>query len=176
MTQEQEKTQAAILKFTRRRGRPKTRILRPMNDSGTPELVMKRLMGETAEALDLCLERGVITREQHWCGIHLRWLYTLRHGAPGTRAIDLSHIAGLELQSDDPEWRHAREKEYNDAMRKLADSGHALLVMNICLYNERPKFLESSPRRSAAGSTLLKFRDGLDILVQHWHREPLPKK
>ena len=127
------------LRFIRRRGRPKAS--RPLNDGGTPELAMKRLLGETTESLDLCLERGIISRRQHWCGIHLRWLYTLRYGAPGVRAIDPTHLGGMETNLDDPEWRDAREKEYHDAMKTLTGSGHALLLINVCIHNERPKFL-----------------------------------
>jgi len=134
-----EQKSATILYFPRKRGRPKS--AQKGSDSGTPELAMKRLLGETAETLDLCLERGIINAQQHWCGIHLRWLYTLRYGAPGLRAIDPTHIGGMEVKIDDPEWRIAREKEYSDAIKKITVSGHALLLMNLCIYNERPKFL-----------------------------------
>jgi hypothetical protein len=163
---------ATILAFPRRRGRPKSARLG--NDTGTPELVMKRLHGETAEALDLCLERRIISREQHWCGVHLRWLYTLRHGAPGVRAIDTTHISGLETRVDDPEWRSAREKEYHEAMKKLTASGHALMIANLCIYNIRPKFLAvkkpatSNPFGQADMVAIL--RDGLDVLVSLWKR------
>jgi hypothetical protein len=162
----------SIVRFPRRRGRPKT--VRVENDSGTPELVMKRLLNETVEALDLCLERGIISREQHWCGIHLRWLYTLRYGAPGTRAIDPTHLGGIETVSDDPEWRSAREQEYHDAMKKLTDGGHALLLINICIH-ERPKFLDRRQMNLKPQDEITKLffslRDGLDILVKHWDRE-----
>ena len=168
-----EKPQPALLRFPRRRGRPKTG--HPLNDSGTPELVMKRLLGETAEALDLCLERGIISRRQHWCGIHLRWLYTLRYGAPGIRAIDPAHLGGVETSVDDPEWRRAREKEYHDAMQKLNDSGYALLLTNICIHNERPKFLiPCQPGLPIPHKMDLhapdRLREGLDILASHWGR------
>jgi len=162
-----DKAGSAIVNFPRRRGRP--RVSRPDSDSGTPELVMKRLLGETAESLDLCLERGIISGRQHWCGIHLRWLYTLRYGAPGTRAIDPTHLGGTETSLDDPEWRAAREKEYHDAMKKLADSGHALLLINICIHNDRPKFL--NVRKSVKVTDMITdLRDGLDILAKQWER------
>lgn len=162
---------AIILRFPRRRGRP--RSAQRGADTGTPELVMKRLLGETAEALDLCLERGIITREQHWCGIHLRWLYTLRHGAPGVRAIDPTHLGGTEPKVDDPEWREAREKEYHEAVKKVTRSGHVQMLMNICVYNERPRFLNlnrpvTQKRHLEISNSLEKLRDGLDILVKHW--------
>ena len=164
---------AQILSFPRRRGRPKN--IQKGTDTGTPELVMKRLMGETIEALDLCLERGIITSAQHWCGIHLRWLYTLRHGAPGVRALDPTHLGGCDIKVDDPLWRTARELEYHEAITLLAQSGHALLIMNLCIYNERPAFLsrlhgatfaQMKPRQRA----ILNVREGLDKLVTLWKR------
>lgn len=170
---------ATILSFPkRRRGRPKQS--RPSRDMGTPELVMKRLMGETMEALDLCLERGIINDQQHWCGIHLRWLYTLRHGAPGVRAVDPTHLGGITIKNDDPLWRAAREMEYHDAIHLLAGSGHALIIMNLCIYNERPFFLKCSelrqnlpkPDRIAATETaIIKLREGFDLLLRHWKRK-----
>ena len=147
---------AVILSFRKRRGRPKKNL--PRHDTGTPELVMKRLMGHTMEALDLFLERRLISQRQHWCGIHLRWLYTLRHGAPTLQAISPVHVGGFEAKPDDPLWRSAREKEYNQAIRLLAAKGHALIVLNLCIYNEKPLFLKQlsmqkwcTPKRTNIG-------------------------
>ncbi len=157
---------AVILSFPKRRGRPK--VTRPMHDSGTPELVMKRALGETIEALDLCLERGLITQAQHWCGIHLRWLYTLRYGAPSVRTIDPTHLGGAEIKTDDPTWRMAREIEYNEAIGLLAASGHALLIINLCVYNERPIFLRGASTQSE--NSLFAVREGLDALTRLWRK------
>ena len=166
-------TNTKILTFSRRRGRPKNN--RPQIDTGTPETVMKRLLGVTTEALDLCLEREIITKKQHWCGIHLRWLYTLRYGIPNVRATDLSFIGNHEYQSsesEDPLWRSAREKEYNAAIDMLTKSGHALLVMNLCIYNDRPKFLDFASNTSQKNTKNIKnakiLREGLDILAILW--------
>lgn len=166
-------SRSVIIKFPRKRGRPK--LSREYRDNGTPELALKRLQSETSEALDLCLDRELITRDQHWCGIHLRWLYTLRHGAPGVRAIDPTHLGGVEISPDDPEWRSLREREYNEAMMLLALSGHALMLLNVCVHNERPAFLRIRPRmtqkhavQAERGTRLL--RDGLDVLAKHWGR------
>jgi hypothetical protein len=158
------------IRLPRGRGRPP--VSRPSHDSGTPELVMKRLLGETAESLDLCLERSIITSGQHWCGIHLRWLYTLRYGAPGIRAIDPTHFGGIEISTDDPEWRKAREKEYHDAMKTVSDSGHAHLLISVCIHNERPKFLHMRTLKyhAKAMDGIIHLRDGLDVLVDHWER------
>lgn len=166
---------ASIIQFPRRRGRP--RQSRPSRDTGTPELIMKRIKQETAEALDLCLDRGLLTQEQHWYGVHLRWLYTLRYGAPGIRAIDPSHFGGRETKVDDPTWRAAREAEYNEAIVKLSDRGLAMPLLEICVYNERPKFLRwhdaaRITERQADENirAINKIREGLDLLADLWKR------
>ena len=140
-----------------------------MRDTGPPELVMKRLRNETAEMLDICLERGIITLQQHWCGIHLRWLYTLRYGAPGLRAVDPTHLGGLDIKPDAPDWRSAREREFNDAMEKLRQHGSASLIINLCIYNERPIFLEAGKSASKNARYLrAQLCEGFDILFTHW--------
>ena len=136
---------------------------------------MKRLLQQTTEALDLYLERDLITPRQHWCGIHFRWLYTLRNGAPGIRAIDPTHIGGMEIKLDDPAWREEREKEYLEAVKILYRHHCALLLINICIHNERPKFLSLhqavtekaavQARRSIEGLCL-----GLDLLAKNWNK------
>ncbi len=168
------KNNSKILTFSSRRGRPKSN--RPLIDTGTPETVMKRLLGLTTEALDLCRERGIITDKQHWCGIHLRWLYTLRSGVPGVRAHDIS-VTGNEGQKpvdyDDPLWRAAREKEYNTAINTLTQSGHALLLINLCIYNEMPKAIVFSPAGDKKNSCHISnnIRNGLDILAKLWKQK-----
>jgi hypothetical protein len=164
---------AHIIRFPRRRGRPR-KVLQG-KDHGTPELIAKRVNDETVEVIDLLLQRRCITPEQHWCAIHLRWLYTIRHGAPGLRAIDPTHIGGYELKANDPEWYSLREKEYNDAMALLASGGHTRLILDICIYNERPAFLKSNmpiqPHHRAIASAFLRcLQEGLDRLREHWQR------
>lgn len=154
---------AVILHFPRRRGRPKSSL--PKKDIGTYELLKKREQDETIEPLDLCLKKGLIDDEQHWCGVHLRWLYTLRHGAPGVRAIDPTHLGGMELKIDDPLWRNQREEEYHLAIKKLASTKKAEIVMNICIYNEIPRFLK---KRGQDIHCLIAFKDGLSSLVELW--------
>jgi len=163
----QEYRPATILAFPRKRGRPRKALRGP--DHGTPELAQKRRRGETIETLDLCLERGLITQRQHWCGVHLRWLFTLRYGAPGVRAIDPAHTRGFELKADDPAWRQEREQEYIDAINTLRAMGQALLVMNVCIYNERPRMLcgNEADAKSLCDFTA-RLSGGLDVLSGLW--------
>jgi hypothetical protein len=142
-----------------KRGRPKLPRL-PMNDTGTPELVMKRLRSETTEMLDMMLERSIIDVEQHWCGTHLRWLYTLRFGAPGVRAIDPLYMGGVDLEADDPHWRELREAEYAAALSML---GHRLanIVLAVAVHNEKP-----------ARNVVACLQEGLYRLTVHWCRQP----
>ncbi len=155
----------------RKRGRPK--IDRPSRDAGTPELAFKRAHGETMEPLDLCLERGLLTAAQHWCGIHLRWLYTLRYGAPGVRAVDTTHLGGLELKMDDPGWRAAREEEYHMALRLLGRE-RGQMVLGLAVHNERPAFLARPPSArlqawaARAEAELARLNEAFGLLEKHW--------
>lgn len=163
-------TQTNIIRFPARRGRPRKH--RPQKDLGTLELQKKRERAETTEALDLCLMRGLITPQQHWCGIHWRWLYTLRHGAPGVRVSTPTHIAGLEIKEDDPTWREAREEEYREALARIGAAGCAIVVTNICVHNERPAFLDIRSKKLLEHAvTLERFVDGLDVLAKHWKKK-----
>lgn len=161
-----------ILNFSRRRGRPKTN--RPLLDTGTPETVMKRLLGITTEALDLCLERGIITRQQHWCGIHLRWLYTLRYGVPSAHTTNLTYMESREHKPsdyEDPLWRASREKEYNDAVNMLTRSGYSLLLINLCVYNEFPRIFTSQSAKSLVYKEITeKISSGLNVLIKLWKK------
>lgn len=163
--------------FSTRRGRPAS--TRPATDYGTPELIFKRAHAETMEAIDLCRERKIIDGDQHWCGLHLRWLYTIRYGAPGVSAIDLTRIDGYAMAAaeDSPLWRHAREAEFAEAIALLRAKQKQLLVMQVCVYNERPHFLRRESLRAAYDSPaiarriereLAQFIAGLDLLVRLW--------
>lgn len=168
---QQIETKAQIINFNRRRGRPKNN--RPARDTGTPEMLIKRAMGLTTESLDLCLQRGVINERQHWCGIHLRWLYTLRNGAPTPKTTDFEYSDHGNIKTDDPQWKEEREREYGAAINLLTKSGHSLMLLNICVYNERPRFLNMSKEEMARNSesiaaNISRLRDGLDILSTLW--------
>ena len=108
--------------FNRKRGRPKVPEASERKDLGTQELIKKRAYQITSEAIDLCLHKGLITTEQHWCALHLRWLYTLRYGVPSVKAIDPTHFGGKELVSDSLEWRREREREYMEALTAIGTS------------------------------------------------------
>jgi hypothetical protein len=141
---------------------------------------MKKLLGETAETLDLLLERSIITPEQHWCGIHLRWLYTLRYGAPVIRTIDPTHIGGHDVKPEDPQWRAARELEYHEAVRNLTSGGYVALLLKLCVHNERPRFLNqtklSKRYTNEAVDMIMELRNGLDILAALWGRNGKKRK
>ena len=159
-------------------GRPKEQ--RPSEDIGTPELIMKRIHNLTEEAIDLCLQRQIITEKQHWCAIHMRWLYTIRYGAPCITALDLTRENGLALyEDDDPSWAQARNDEYEEAADLLKSKRRYQPVMAISVYNEHPRFLNQQTLRAAFDRPALRERinrdiyelkDGLDMLVQHWRR------
>ncbi len=168
---------SAAFPVGRRRGRPKHQ---PSTETGTPELLFKRAYQETMEAIDLCLERDIINDKQHSYGLHLRWLHTIRFGAPGVSAFDLTRIYGYDAgEEDDPRWRQAREAEYQEAIAQLHAIGRFDPVIQVCVYNERPFYLNrrwltsAFDNRRLAGRIereIMALREGLDALVVHWQK------
>jgi hypothetical protein len=107
--------------------------------------------------------------------VHLRWLFTLRHGIPNVRALDPTLSHGLMHKQDDPHWREAREKEYHAAMNALSSRGYAKIVMSLCIYNERPPFIAlhvpvSSEKKNVFAAYKKDVRDGLNFLAAHFER------
>ncbi len=170
--------------FTTRRGRPPTP--KPdAQDYGTPETQLKRAFGVTQEPIDQCFERSLISARQHWCGLHLRWLYTLRYSAPivTTRYTD-RHTASTPV-TDSEDWRELREKEYHVAAEKLRQSQRYEPVMRLCVYNELPAFLNPIFLKRAWDEPALAARlhtsrhrilEGLDILETLWKKPPASDK
>lgn len=164
--------------FTSQRGRPRKML--PQLDIGTPELRLKHALGLTSEPIDQCLEKRCITPEQHWCGLHLRWLYTLRYGAPSltARYTDRDSAPSL-MQQDDPTWRTLREKEYREAIRALKSENYYECVMRLVVYNEVPAFLNVRLQKAALTNhtlqtelqqTRTRLCNGLDVLAQQWRK------
>lgn len=91
--------------------------------------------------------------------------------APGLRAVDPTHLGGLDIKPDVPDWRTAREREFHEAMEKLRQHGSAALIMNLCIYNERPAFLQPG-KRGLKNSKRLRIQlcEGFDILFTHWKK------
>jgi hypothetical protein len=162
--------------FSTRRGRP-PRPTTHGHDLGTPELCFKRAHGLTDEPIDRLLHRGLISQHQHWCGLHLRWLYTLRYGAPSlTTHYTDSHYCNTAGE-DDPTWRTLREREYMEAAALLKSSNRYEPVMRLCIFNEVPAFL--NPRLQAQSLTRPDLSrqlgqrhqlllEGLSMLASHW--------
>lgn len=157
--------------FSRRRGRKRTTapVTRTLPDTGTPELRARRRCGQTAEPLDLCHNRGLISDEEHWAGIHFRWLYTLRYGAPTVRAIDLSETGPEIPQEENLAWRAEREQEY--ALAAAALQARRLLrpMLDLCIYSHPPAFLSTRPDNGFSHAakhqhTISRINEGLSLL------------
>lgn len=157
--------------FRSRRGRPRNAM--PTTDRGTPELRARSIQGMTKEPLDLCLAQGVIDEDQHWAGIHLRWLYTLRFGTPTVRALDPLHLGGRDLRPEHPEWKAGREEDYRLAMELLRERGACPVVPDLCLYAYRPLCLKGAGGRVdnvAVQHELGVIQEGLSVLAKSWGR------
>ncbi len=160
--------------FSTKRGRPRQPTT--TSDFGTPELQWKQVHGLTAEPIDLCLARNLISDEQHRGGLHLRWLHTLRYGAPRiTTCYTLPDESAMAM--DDPAWRSLREREYAEAIALLRAHRRHDPVIRLTVYNEMPHFLnpeicKQSWNRPQLASQLDRERqhihEGLTLLVEHW--------
>lgn len=162
--------------FSSRRGRP-PRPVASSTDYGTPELQLKHALGVTREPIDLCLERKLVTPDQHWCSLHLRWLYTLRYGAPSLTTRYADKDSQTAPEEDNSQWRTLREREYHAAAACLQQSGYYDPVMRVSVFNELPAFLNPALMRRAWAEPALAQRlqrshgvllQGLDVLVQEW--------
>lgn len=161
--------------FSTQRGRP--RSARPQNDHGTPELQRKRASGITQEPIDICLGRNLISESQHWCALHLRWLYTLRYGAPAVSSSLNRLYDAPTARPDDPSWRSARENEFAEAVNMLRNYKRYLPVAQLAIFNEHPRFLHETWRNAAWKSTHMReallreyqqVQEGLQLLESHW--------
>lgn len=168
--------------FTTRRGRPKA--VREDSDKGTPELQRKRAAGLTLEAIDVCLGKNLITQAQHWCGLHLRWLYTLRYGAPNVSSTMNRLYDAPTTRPDDPEWRSAREAEFAEAVGMLRTHMRYVPVAQMAIFNERPRFLNDAWRKAAWENQVMRetlsreyhhLTEGLNLLENHW-KPPMDKR
>src|SRR5262249_36923180 len=100
----------------KKRGRPKLRLVE--TDKGTEELIAKKALLLTAEPLDICLEKGIITDKEHWAGVHLRWLYSLKFGIHNL-TTRIPYISEFSARADIPAWKEQREREYALAIALL---------------------------------------------------------
>lgn len=160
--------------FSARRGRPKTGL--PEKDFGTPELQKKRLLNATSEPIDLCLFHQIIDDKQHWCGMHLRWLYTIRYGAPSITSRYTTTQWAPQYE-DSSAWRTNREQEYHEAVHLLRKMRHYEPVMRLCVFNELPRFLGEKHQQAALNDQYRlnahiiareQLCEGLNLLVIHW--------
>ncbi len=124
--------------FSNKRGRP--RKTTQEKDYGTNELINKKNLNLTMEPLDLCLEKRIITEEQHQAGIHLRWLHSIQFGIPSV-TVNAIYSKSYSTRCEDLEWREAREKEYSLAINILQGLKCKTQVIDLCIYNKTPAFL-----------------------------------
>jgi hypothetical protein len=133
------------MSFSRRRGRPK-KIITDAKDKGTIELQSKREYNVTTEPLDLCFSKGLINIEQHNAGVRLRWLHTLKLGAPSVSAYAIGELGGRVCKYEDSVWLANRQEDYNSILKELSKGGSRKIVVDVCIYGIMPKFLFSAPR------------------------------
>lgn len=163
------------MKYRVKRGRP--RQIHPKKDLGTPELAAKRQAGLTIEPLDLCLQRGIISIDEHEAGIHFRWLYTVIFGVPNPSISNPGYLGGKSLREDNPAWLRDREYEYASAKTTLQRLKATPMVPNVCIFSRYPVFLINAATIRDIQKSLfyneeyMRFKDGLAGLHDLFRRK-----
>jgi len=165
------------MRFTNKRGRPKSSISKAKQDLGTPELQAKKQSNITKEPLDLCYERNLINADQRWAGIHLRWLHTIRFGLPNVTSISFDLYDKFSKTENDEDWQQAREIEYKSAIKLLAQIEAKDIVLDICVFNRTARFLDkiqnvsnySNSRIRHNERQIMLLQEGLQALVDVWN-------
>ena len=88
-----------------------------------------------SEPLDIYLKKNIISAEEHQCGIRLRWLYTLRYGAPSLQT-KLSQHQGYGLRHRNEKWLMEKQRKYRLIVGELQKFDLAGLVIGVCVFNE----------------------------------------
>ncbi len=117
--------------FSTTRGRPRNSV--QGRDFGTDELRAKRQRQHTLEPLDRLLQQGRISEQQHWCGVHLRWLHAVLYGVAAPRQLVWLERAHT-LRQDDEEWLAARKEEYKVAQAAINRERVWQVTAQWCLY------------------------------------------
>jgi len=151
------------MSFTAKRGRPKTKPIGRISDFGTEQLQAKRRQNITIEPFDLLKQKSLISDEQHWAGLHLRWLYTLKMGAPNISASNLDEFYGRELRAENDDWREQREAEYDFAITALQKSKALKTVTDIAIFGVI--------KLPLCANDLRNLREGLSLLCKIWGKK-----
>ncbi|MFN9109938.1 MAG: hypothetical protein ACK5XN_07695, partial [Bacteroidota bacterium] len=100
-------------------------------------------------------------------------LHTIRYGAPGISALLLDSSEQKGAGTEDPHWRQEREEEYHNAIHVLKSNRSFQEVRNICIYNQKPAFLDVASFSSLQPSprielSILMFQSGMAALRDLW--------
>ncbi|MDG1287019.1 MAG: hypothetical protein P8P30_05570 [Rickettsiales bacterium] len=153
--------------FSSRRGRPKQK--REDVDKGTAELRKKRRLNLTTEPLDWLREHELISSKQHWCGLHFRWLYTLRYGSTTPQSLDAAREKGILHKQDDESWKREREDEWKDATAHLRRNHLLEITLKYCIYQQNTPH-SWQQRSHCAYNSIADLNHSLSFLEKLWCR------
>lgn len=149
--------------FSSKRGRPRKVVSGKLgNDLGTEQLQAKRRSNATIEVFDLLLQKSILSEDEHRAGMHLRWLFTLKNGAPNISAARLDDCYGRDIRPESEDWRESREGEYDAALEALKGTRTMREVMDTAVYG--------TVRLPLTAVYLSNLRDGLRLLCKIWRR------
>lgn len=128
-----------------RRGRPK--LNRPAIDTGTPELIHKRMLASPMDAtlstnpLDVLKSRQIISEEAHGAASYFAALRKIVFGKAHPGAIDLTAISSAAMPNELD--RADAEIKYRDACNAMKSISRASLeaVENLVIHERWPDWL-----------------------------------
>ncbi|PZP83955.1 MAG: hypothetical protein DI582_09980 [Azospirillum brasilense] len=126
------------------------------------------------------MSQQLIDAQQHRAALHLRWLHTVRYGAPvlSTRYQDRISTSAEPFPDS---WRAAREEEYRGALVILRQWHAHDLVLRVAVYHETAAFMHATLRQRAWHEPALaqaleaqhqRLCAGLQALCEHWWNPP----
>ena len=164
------------MEFTMTNGRRRKRIhkggrprqVRPDIDTGTPELVAKRLMMArdpmlSTCPLDLALSKGVIDQDQHTAANYFAACRALVFGSPHPKALDILRTSGASTIPNTSE----AETKYRMACADLDARGSGVLnaVEDFVVHERFPVWL----LEGTASKSRERVMEGLMVLMW-WYR------
>lgn len=153
----------------RGRGRPKS--THQGADLGTPELQYYKKHHLTEEVIDRYLRHNILDSNQHWCGIHLRWLYTKLYGLPTARAVAFIEKGRSCLEENAAQLKDMHD-QYHYASQLLLKENLHKTVLDVTVFNRDILFDSMHYQRANPQNPKYNLKsnliNGMNILVKCW--------
>src|SRR5690606_7255651 len=115
----------------------------------------------TAEPVDFCLQRGILSDAQHKAGRRLAWLYRLLYGKPWVTAIAIDDSDFGKKPEDSEAWLTKRQQEWHAALHALTQHQLQHSVLDICVYQQMPNYFYGEIPTRTGRQQITQLQEGL---------------